>query len=399
MTGDRTSEYSAELIFPPDHLHNHASCLVEVDDGSMLAVWYSGTGERDADDVRIMGAWLYGGTWSRPFELANTPGFPDCNPCTFVDPRGHLWLFWPTILDNRWESALLKYKVSADYQDRTGPPRWHTEKVLHVKPGDEFGRAVDQHLERHWLAEAKHCTAEEADAIAAHLAKLRALLAQKLQCRLGWMPRAHPVMAGDRRMILPLYSDAFDFSIMAITDDWGEHWHCSAPLVGAGCIQPALARRRDGTFVAYMRDNGPMPKRIMVSESLDGGETWSDVQDTNLPNPGSGVDLAVLANGMWALVYNDCEDGRYTLAVSLSDDEGKTWRWTRHLERDDPQAEAGSYSYPSIIQARDGFLHVTYSYALPPGRAQTDALGRPMRETIKHVRFSADWVISGDQAG
>lgn len=392
MNRSRSADCDAELIFPPDHLHNHASCVVELPDGDMLAVWYSGSGERDADDVRIMGSWLHDGVWCRPFEAANTHGFPDCNPCLFVDPRGHLWLFWPTILDNRWESALLKYKVSSEYTDRTGPPVWHTEKVLHLKPGDEFHRVVDQQLERCWLGEAEHAGPEEAEAIRGHLAVLRARAADKLQCRLGWMPRAHPVLVGQSRIVLPLYSDAFDFSIMAITDDWGEHWRTSTPLVSAGCIQPALAQRRDGTLVAYMRDNGPRPKRIMVAESSDGGETWSDVQDTDLPNPGSGVDVVVLREGFWALVYNDCEDGRYTLAVSLSDDEGRSWRWTRHLERDEPGINAGSYSYPSIIQARNGDLHVTYSYSAPAGQVRRDADGRPLRETIKHVRFGVDWV-------
>jgi len=393
MARNPASDCEAELIFPPDHLHNHASCVVETPDGDLLAVWYSGSGERSADDVRIMGAWMHEGMWCAPFEMANTDGFPDCNPCTFVDPRGHLWLFWPTILDNRWESALLKYKVSAEYTNRAGPPVWHTEKVLHLKPGEDFHRTVDQQLERHWLAEAEHAGPEEAEAIRKYLEALRGRLADKLQCRLGWMPRAHPVLVGDRRMVVPLYSDAFDFSIMAITDDWGEHWHCSTPLVGAGCIQPALVQRRDGTLVAYMRDNGPLPKRIMVAESGDGGDTWSEVRDTDLPNPGSGVDAVVLREGLWALVYNDCEDGRYRLAVSLSDDEGESWRWTRHLECDDPQADAGSYSYPSIIQTRDGYLHVTYSYAAPMSQVRVDVHGRPLRETIKHVRFSADWVM------
>ena len=98
---------------------------------------------------------------------------------------------------------------------------------------------------------------------------------------------------------------------------------------------PALDRQeKDGTLVAYMRDNGPAPKRLMISRSTDRGDTWSQVQDTQLPNPGAGAEVRVLASGKWVLIYNDLERGRYSLAVSLSDDEGETWRWTRHLERD-----------------------------------------------------------------
>ena len=46
-----------------------------------------------------------------------------------IDPQKRLWLFWPVILDNHWESAITKYKVSADYQ-KPGPPKWIEEKDL-----------------------------------------------------------------------------------------------------------------------------------------------------------------------------------------------------------------------------------------------------------------------------
>ena len=45
-------------IFPANPKHNHASCVVETKDGSLLAAWYAGSGERKADDVVIEGAWL-----------------------------------------------------------------------------------------------------------------------------------------------------------------------------------------------------------------------------------------------------------------------------------------------------------------------------------------------------
>jgi hypothetical protein len=97
--------------------------------------------------------------------------------------------------------------------------------------------------------------------------------------------------------------------------------------------------------------------------------------------------MLVLKNGNWALIYNDLERDRQSLAVSLSEDEGRTWRWMRHLERDadtsDPQRRA-QYHYPSIIQAgRRGTLHATYSYFAAPAIAQKDAEGRLARKAIK----------------
>ncbi|MCZ7637923.1 MAG: exo-alpha-sialidase [Verrucomicrobia bacterium] len=121
--------HEAELIFPLEVLHNHASCVVETPRGDLLVCWFRGTGERTADDVQILGARRRAGErgWSPPFVLADTPAFPDGNPCLFVDPDGRLWLFHTTILANTWESALLKYRISRDY-DGDGPPRWGDER-------------------------------------------------------------------------------------------------------------------------------------------------------------------------------------------------------------------------------------------------------------------------------
>ena len=109
--------YSAELVFPLNPQHNHAPGIVECPNGDLLVSWYRGSGERSADDVLVLGARLKkGGTaWSEPFLLADTPGFPDCNTCLIVDKQQRLWMFWPTILANSWESCLTNYKSAADY--------------------------------------------------------------------------------------------------------------------------------------------------------------------------------------------------------------------------------------------------------------------------------------------
>ncbi|MGH9719897.1 MAG: exo-alpha-sialidase, partial [Bryobacteraceae bacterium] len=118
--------------------------------------------------------------------------------------------------------------------------------------------------------------------------------------------------------------------------------------------------------------------------------TWSRVEDTKIPNPGSGLECIVLKDGLWAMVYNDTERGRHSLALSLSDDEGKTWKWTRRLELDKREQGAGAFHYPSIIQARDGTLHVSYSYFL-----NHVPQGEP-RKAIKHAHFNVAWVKAGD---
>jgi predicted neuraminidase len=199
-----------------------------------------------------------------------------------------------------------------------------------------------------------------------------------------------------RRLIVPLYSDGFSFSLMAFSDDWGGSWKVSTPLTGAGNIQPSIVQRSDGSLYTLMRDNGPPPKRLLQSESRDRGETWSEVTDTDIPNPGAGAEITRLRNGHWILINNDTEKGRHSLVVQISDDEGRTWKWKRHLEQEPPGPEAGSYHYPSIIQSSDGAIHVCYSHHLSRRVLPRDVDGDPAGKSIKHARFNEAWVREGD---
>ncbi len=390
--------HEAELLFPLEHWHNHASAIVECPNGDLLVCWFHGSGERTADDVKVEGARLRKGAkkWGERFTMADTPNYPDTNPTMFIDPQQRLWLLWPTILANEWHTALMKYRISSEYQRAEGPPRWEVNEVLHITPGPEFEATVIEALAAYEAA-AKDLPPERQAAVKAYIERTKKNAADKLFRRLGWMTRAHPFVLDGKRLIVPLYSDGFSFSLMAITDDWGKSWITSTPLVGGGNIQPSIVKKKDGTLFTLMRDNGPPPKRLHQSESRDGGKTWSPVIDSSIPNPGSGAEVISLRNGHWALIYNDTEQGRNSLAVSLSTDEGQTWKWTRHLEFEPRSTEAGAFHYPSIIQARDGSLHASYSYHLNKKDVPSDAEGQPARKTIKHVHFNEEWVIEGDQ--
>src|SRR5262249_48916043 len=104
--------HRTEEVFPLHAEHNHASMIVELPDGDLLVCWYRGSGERTADDVRVMGARKKKGAakWSEPFVLADTPGFPDTNPTMFVDSRQRLWFLWQIIVANEWHTAITMYR-------------------------------------------------------------------------------------------------------------------------------------------------------------------------------------------------------------------------------------------------------------------------------------------------
>jgi len=367
--------YEAELVFPLHPKHNHAPGIVECPSGDLLVSWYRGSGERRADDVAVYGARKPKGSegWSEAFLMADVPGFPDGNTCMMIDDEQKLWLFWPTVIANTWESCLTRYRVSTNYQGE-GPPEWDWQGSLFLKPPN-FQEQMTAELDK--LVASLETIPPPLKAMEK---EARERLADKLYHRMGWQGRCKPTVLPSGRILLPLYTDTFSVSVMAISDDGGQTWYASEALIGYGNIQPTVLRRNDGTLVAYMRENGPR-NRIRVCESTDDGLTWGPVTESELENPGAGIDGVVLKSGRWLLIYNDTTRGRRTLAVSLSDDEGKTWKWTRHLE----QADSGAYHYPAVIQGRDATIHSVYSYFVADGKS------------MKHAAFNEAWIEEGDQ--
>jgi hypothetical protein len=125
QAADAAPALRIEQVFPVQAEHAHGSTLVELPNGDLLVGGFKGSGERWADDVRILGARQRkgSGTWSAPFLLADVKEFPDCNPVLFLDPRGRLWLMWITIIANQWETSLVKYRISDDFSTTRGRPR------------------------------------------------------------------------------------------------------------------------------------------------------------------------------------------------------------------------------------------------------------------------------------
>ncbi len=374
--------YQAELLFPLESWHNHSSSIVELPNGDLFVTWFHGSGERTADDVMIQAArWNRSNqVWQDRFTLADTPGFPDTNPTLFIDSHERLFLFWPAIIANEWYTALMKYRISSDYQQPSGPPKWEFQDNILLKPKD-IGAKTRSVLEK---------DLKQPGPFAQRASRLIALADDKYFSRMGWFTRTHALELPSGRLLLPLYSDGYSFSLIGISDDGGLSWTASEPIVGYGNIQPSLLRKKDGTLVAYMRDNGPPPKRAHISHSEDNGVSWAGAADTQIPNPGTSLEGIVLRNGNWILVYNDLESGRYSLVAALSEDEGKTWKWKRHLEGDPARKSPNQYHYPSVIQGKDGSIHVTYSYFV------TDPAAPEKGKSIKHVRFDEAWIRVGD---
>ena len=285
----------SEIIFPLEHWHNHASCIVEAANGDLLVCWFHGSGERTADDVKIEGARLRKGerSWSPRYTMADTPGYPDTNCAMFIDPQGRLWLLWPTILANEWHTALMKYQDFLASTSATARLNGSsaTSSMSLPDPNSESQSINSWKSGRKRLPKRRR-QPELGRRILAWLDELDAHAQDKLYTRLGWMTRAHPFVLDNTRLIVPLYSDGFSFSLMAITDDWGKTWHTSRPLIADGNIQPSIVQRRDGSLFTLMRDNGPPPNASTKVNPRTAAKPGAQSKIPNCPIPVPGRRLS-----------------------------------------------------------------------------------------------------------
>lgn len=423
--------------------HTHGSTIVQFPDGELMAAWFQGNGERDGLSTRIMAARKPVGadSFGDPFVLVDTPRMADINPALYVDENETLWLFWYPVLGGRWETSQPKYLQAekGHYESAQGHdqvPDWTWQDAIYVTMGgtfsgtresdkvdggtnsdgtykdaftqllkekyEEFGRNTFLPVSEggDGVNEVMRGGDEYADFVSERLELSlgKSFFAKKgvpYARRWGWQTKDKPIeiqWEGRTRLILPLYSDIMECSIMAITEDGGRTWQFSEPIVGFPVIQASLLMKDDGqTLVCYLRDNGEAPQRIATSTSTDGGMTWSMVQDhQGLFDPGVGSDLAELPNGNWVFVHNDNQFGRSSLTVALSEDEGETWTYRRHIGMDTRES-AASFHYPAIITNAAGEILITYTVDYPGSDGSLAG-----KNHIKFLAIDEDWIREGD---
>ena len=298
----------------------HASTLAETQTG-LVAAWFGGTRERNPD----VSIWLSrdaGGKWTAPVEVADgvvspTNRYPCWNPVLFQPRTGPLMLF---------------YKVGPS------PAAWWGMMMT----SDDGGKTW---MKPHRLS----------DGI------LGPIKNKPVQLANGDILSGSSDESRGRTAHFERSSDS------------GKTWQATPPVAcdpEIGPIQPSILFHPGGKLQALGRTK---QGRIFETWSADDGKAWSKITLTSLPNPDSGIDAVTLKDGRQLLVYNHNtrnktkNKGRSPLNVAVSPD-GETWQAALVLE-DDPAAPNG-FAYPAVIQTRDGFVHITYTWK---------------RERIKHV--------------
>src|SRR5205823_6096146 len=118
-------------------------------------------------------------------------------------------------------------------------------------------------------------------------------------------------------------------------------------------IQPSVLLLGDQKLLALGRSR---QGKLFQVVSPDLGKTWGEMTLTSLPNPNSGTDAVTLKDGRHLLIYNHAIKGRSPLNVALSTN-GTDWQAALILEN-----APGEYSYPTIMQSKDGLVHAVYTW-------------------------------------
>ena len=302
----------------------HASTIAETPKG-LVAAWFGGTKERNPD-CSIYLSRMVNDQWTDPEKVADgvkndTLRYALWNPVLYQIPGGNLMLFYKEgVKVSEWVG---KYMISADN-------------------GVTWSEPID--LPEGFLGPVKN----------------------------------KPVLLDDGTLICPSSSEHDGWRVhFELTKDFGKTWEKVGPINDGKeikAIQPSILVHKDGRLQILCRSRN---RALLQSWSSDNGRTWSELSKSNLPNNNSGTDAVTLKDGRQLLVYNhvlppgDLVKGpRTPLNVSISDD-GINWKACLILEN----SPISQYSYPSVIQGKDGMIHIVYTWR---------------RERIKYVKIDPE---------
>jgi len=314
------------------HPSCHAATVVETSNGHLLAAWFAGTHEGHPD-VSIWLAHFDAHGWSEPAPIADEPDTPLWNPVLFRDKSNAVWLFYkagPAV--PAWTGLYIK---SLD-----GGQTWSAPSAL---PAGLIGPAKN-----------KPITLANGDILCGTSSESWRSWAcwAEISSDGGETWSKHgPIVAPDSSTYPVVGTDE------PVSATWDATTHqVTLPQQHRGVIQPTLWEYAPGRLKMLMRATQRVGF-VCCACSDDNGRTWSAASPTDIPCPNSGLDAVRLSDGRIVLACNPTHSGRTPLSLLVSEDNGASWPWRLDLE-----TEPGEYSYPSIIQASDGKVHVVYTY-------------------------------------
>jgi predicted neuraminidase len=364
----------AQAFLPSPVVQNHAAFLDHLPDGRLVCAWFGGTLE-GASDISIYASILDpdGSQWGAARQLTEDPDRSEQNPVIFRAPDGSLRLFHTAQPHGNQDECLLR------------------QRRLDVA-GDT----------------------------------LRADVPETVELPLGSFVRARIVVRDDGAWMMPVFrcisppgrrwTGSHDRAAVAESTDGGGSWSLREVPDSVGSVHMTIVSLDGGRMAAFYRRR--QADFVHRSESVDGGRSWSAPAPIDIPNNNSSINALRLTDGRIALICNpsstatssdrrtslydelqvqdarpQAEGGcnpvwgvpRAPLSLCVSEDGGRTFP-VRKLIEDGPgkclsnnslDGRNSEMSYPYLVEAEDGGLHVAYTYH---------------RRAIKYVRLPPGWV-------
>ena len=302
---------SAVIMKQPPVAACHASSLVELPGNRLMATFFGGPYESSPKVTIWLATWQKG-AWSAPRQIADgivndTLRYACWNPVLFRTREGRLFLF---------------YKVGKSPRDWWG--------MMKYSDNDGKDWSAAERLPEGFLGPIKN----------------------------------KPIQLKDGSLLHPSSTESADekqwYIHLEKSDNKGQNWQRIAIDCDTfGVIQPSILTYKNNRLQLLCRSR---QNHIVQSWSDDNGLTWSPLSKIALPNPNSGSDAVTLRNGLQVLVYNPLQkgkewwNGRNKLVVAISSN-GTDWKEVYTLE----DVPTGEYSYPAVIQTKDGLVHISYT--------------------------------------
>jgi len=281
--------------------------------GRIWVTWYAGkTPDEDSNNYVILARSENDGlNWRELFVVDPDMEGPvrAFDPELWVDPKGHLWLFWA------------QHDVRAKYCSTAGVWAMSTNN-----PDDSHPK---------WTLP-KRLT----DGI--------------MMCK--------PTVLSDNQWILPVSTwrttdnSAKVFALIDKGDCVKYIGAVNVPASGRDYDEHMIIERKDGSLWMLVRTN----YGIGESVSLDRGCSWSTLTPSCIKHPSSRFFIRRLCSGNLLLVKNgplSLKTDRSQLMAFLSEDDGTTWTEGFLLD------ERKSVSYPDGQQDENGVIYITYDYS------------------------------------
>lgn len=308
--------------------------------GRIFVTFYSGSvGERIGNYCLVLISDDGGKTFSEPVCAAFLEQHRCFDPCLWIDPLGRLWFVWAIMPDDKLYVSVCD-NPDADVLEWS-QPRAIGEDIMMNKP-------------------IVLTTGEWIFPIAVWLRPMRKMY--RIPYDETRIPGAYAYKTVDN-------GKTFERLGGADVDkrDFDEH---------------VILELKDSRLATYVRTS----YGIGVSYSYDRGKTWTKGEDSGFGGAESRFQIQRLKSGRLLMINHKDTNKRTNLAAMLSDDEGKTWKYSLMLD------DREWVSYPDCKEADDGFIYVTYDRER--GGSTLETTYSKARE-ILIARFTEEEIIQG----